>query len=268
MKTTYSQNFEDVLLFRVLGHLEGGFYVDVGANHPDYHSVTRLFYEMGWSGINIEPSRIYFEKLQCKRLRDININSAVGSSPGEMEFYEVAGTGLSSLDGNVTKRASKFGFAHRTYTVPIVTLDAIFAEYCPEKTVGFLKIDVEGWEKQALEGLDLRKWRPIIILVEAIHPDTQKPVWDEWEKMIIDAGYSFVWFDGINRFYLRDENMGLKCHFNSPPNVLDQFCITSDHPLNYSLKRKSLDSIKAILKRYLPQWVYELLRRVKRVLND
>lgn len=52
---TYAQNFEDVLLWRALRHVPEGRYVDVGAGHPELHSVTKLFYDAGWSGINIEP---------------------------------------------------------------------------------------------------------------------------------------------------------------------------------------------------------------------
>ena len=52
---SYSQNFEDVMLWRALKDVENGFYIDVGANHPAIDSVTKLFYENGWSGINIEP---------------------------------------------------------------------------------------------------------------------------------------------------------------------------------------------------------------------
>ena len=52
---SYAQNFEDVLLHRVFGGQETGFYVDVGAYHPVDGSVTKAFYDLGWSGINLEP---------------------------------------------------------------------------------------------------------------------------------------------------------------------------------------------------------------------
>ena len=47
-----------------------GFYVDVGAADPEELSVTRAFYERGWSGINVEPRDEYFEKLILARPRD------------------------------------------------------------------------------------------------------------------------------------------------------------------------------------------------------
>ena len=52
---SYAQNYEDLMLWRALRHVEQGFYVDCGAYDPEEHSVTKAFYERGWSGINIEP---------------------------------------------------------------------------------------------------------------------------------------------------------------------------------------------------------------------
>jgi hypothetical protein len=54
MMISYAQNFEDVMLERALAEIENGFYVDVGAWHPDLDSVTRHFFGRGWRGVNIE----------------------------------------------------------------------------------------------------------------------------------------------------------------------------------------------------------------------
>ncbi|MDT9694257.1 hypothetical protein Q5762_39180, partial [Streptomyces sp. P9(2023)] len=70
---SYAQNFEDVMLWRALGHIENGFYVDIGAQHPTIDSVSKAFYERGWSGINVEPVDEYITLLQAERGRDINL---------------------------------------------------------------------------------------------------------------------------------------------------------------------------------------------------
>ena len=51
----YSQFYEDYILGYVFKDQKSGFYVDVGASHPTDGSVTRLLYDRGWSGINVEP---------------------------------------------------------------------------------------------------------------------------------------------------------------------------------------------------------------------
>src|SRR5947207_1633576 len=66
-----------------------GFYVDVGANDPDIDNVSRVFYERGWSGINIEPLSANSAELRSKRPRDINLEIAVGEEEGTITFYEI-----------------------------------------------------------------------------------------------------------------------------------------------------------------------------------
>jgi hypothetical protein len=70
----YSQNFEDVILQRVFAEVENGIYVDVGACHPSVDSVTKLFYDRGWTGVNIEPSKRFHALLNLQRTRDKNLN--------------------------------------------------------------------------------------------------------------------------------------------------------------------------------------------------
>jgi hypothetical protein len=54
---SYAASAEDVVLHRALcrGRVGVGRYVDVGASSPYLSSVTRHFYDAGWSGIDVEP---------------------------------------------------------------------------------------------------------------------------------------------------------------------------------------------------------------------
>ncbi|MEN9520867.1 MAG: hypothetical protein RLZZ381_3455, partial [Cyanobacteriota bacterium] len=88
---SYAQNFEDVLLNRVFKHKTKGFYIDVGALHPTSDSVTKAFYDRGWSGINIEPIKDYYNIFEQERSRDINLNIALSNSSGKLDFFEVVG---------------------------------------------------------------------------------------------------------------------------------------------------------------------------------
>src|SRR4051812_47472096 len=107
---SYAQNYEDVMLWRALRDVEQGFYVDVGAADPDIESVTRAFYERGWSGINVEPFDELFAKLVQARPRDANLKVAVGPEEGVRTLHAFSGTGLSTFDPQISAQHQRDGF--------------------------------------------------------------------------------------------------------------------------------------------------------------
>src|SRR5579864_1145879 len=95
---SYAQNFEDVMLWRVLRHITCGLYVDVGAFHPEIDSVTKWFYDQGWTGINVEPVPDSFALLQLERPKDRNVCAAAGATAGVAQMTVFRNSkGLSSL---------------------------------------------------------------------------------------------------------------------------------------------------------------------------
>ena len=223
MFISYAQNFEDVILNRLFGDLETGFYIDVGAQHPYYDSVTRAFYDRGWQGINIEPVKEYYELLQQQRERDINLNFAVGEAESSLEFYELVETGLSTFDKQTAQKiANEDGYRIVTYQVPIKTLADVCQQYVKTQ-IHFLKIDVEGWEKNVILGHDWTNFRPIIVILEATIPNSPVRTETNIQNILADKNYDKVYFDGLNDYYLDREHGYLKQHFQTPPNVFDKF---------------------------------------------
>jgi len=223
---SYAQNYEDVMLWRALKHIEQGFYIDVGANDPDIDSVTKAFYERGWRGINVEPSPQWFERLEEARPRDINLQLALGAEPGAITLYEIPDTGLSTAEKKFAERhEAERGYQSRELRVEMDTLSNVCERFHLEP-IHFLKIDVEGAEKAVLQGADFGKIRPWIILVEATLPNSQEESYYDWEPLLLNAGYEYVYFDGLNRYYVSGEHENLKAAFKAPPNVFDDFLIS------------------------------------------
>lgn len=221
---SFAQNQEDVLLWRSLGTIEEGFFIDVGAAHPSEYSVTKLFSEHGWRGINVEPNKTYFALLAKERPRDVNLQICLAAESGERVFYEVDGTGLSTLDVDVAHKQEANGWSVRERRVPARTLAEVCAEHRPDGPIHFLKIDVEGGEREVLEGADFGRFRPWIILVEATEPGTQTVNHEKWEPLLLEAGYDWVWFDGLNRYYIAHEwAEALAPNFKVQLNVFDGF---------------------------------------------
>jgi FkbM family methyltransferase len=240
---SYSRNFEDVILQRVLADVKDGCYVDAGASHPVSDSNTYAFYEKGWRGIAIDAID-YGEAWREERIEDIFVNAALGAKPGEMTFHVFRETPQISTGSQASLALwREDGRAPDTaLVVPVLTLDGLLEEHLQGRVLHLLAIDVEGMEKEVLAGLDLRKYRPWVVIVEATRPGTPEPDHEGWEPMLLAAGYAMVYRDGINRFYLSGEHPELRERFALPPNVFDHFVLARELEL-----RKRCDELEARL---------------------
>ncbi len=176
---SYAQNLEDVVLNRVFQSKPTGFYVDVGAHDPVELSVTKFFHDLGWRGINIEPVPSSFMNFEKERPRDINLNFALGARHDFKTIYEVVDhPELTSLDREIAEKAARSMKASvRPAGVEVRTLAEICEQYC-DGFIDFIKIDVEGTEKDAIEGADWVRFRPTMVAVEATIPMTIIQGWE------------------------------------------------------------------------------------------
>lgn len=237
---SYAQNLEDVVLNRVFQNKPNGFYIDVGAHDPIELSVTKHFYDLGWHGVNIEPVPASYEKFKKGRPDDINLKIAVGSKHDFTTIYEIEGyPELTSLDKDIAESTGKLMDAKvKPYKVEIRTLTEVCEQYC-KGFIDFIKIDVEGFEKEVILGTDLKRFRPTMLVVEATKPckaviecwdnPDAAAAWHEWEPLLFEAEYVLTYYDGLNRYYLRKEDEYLKNRFVIPVTwIQDQFSLYRD----------------------------------------
>lgn len=222
---SYAQNHEDVVLRRAFLGQERGFYVDVGAASPDVDSVTKLFYDAGWSGINIEPNPALAAALRQERPRDVTLEVGISDSPGQLVFHECQGDGnwgISTFDGEIAQRHRGSGFEFVERDIPVVPLRDVLASV-PVGHVDFLKIDVEGWEREVLLGADLAAYRPRVVVIESTLPLSDVESSGAWEDILVGAGYRRTLFDGLNLFFVHREAEELARALSVPANVLDHY---------------------------------------------
>jgi FkbM family methyltransferase len=215
---SYSQRFEDLYLMRCFGEQATGFYVDIGSGHPVYDNVSFAFYLRGWRGITVEPNPWLAQLSRAVRPRDRHVEALVGAARGEATLHLVRDYhGLSTMiAGHAQAAWREFGKASDAITLPLTTLADICAGEVPA-AFEFLKIDVEGAEKDVLLGGDFQRYRPKIVLAEALAPATLAPAWQEWEAILTRQGYRYVWFDTLNRYYLAEEAGELAAAFADAP---------------------------------------------------
>ncbi|MBV1701287.1 MAG: FkbM family methyltransferase [Hyphomicrobiales bacterium] len=201
---SYAQNMEDMQLAHALGE-RVGFYLDIGAGHPIADNVSLYFYERGWRGLVVEPQPELARLYAALRPRDGCVQALIGQSSGVADFHVFSTYhGLSTMVEAHAKAAAQLGEAATTQQLPVQTL----AQLCADHQVGeidFLKIDVEGAEADVLMGNDWSRYRPKIIVAEAIAPGTQAPSHQAFEPFLQAQGYQFVLFDTLNRFYVAQE---------------------------------------------------------------
>ena len=220
---SYSLNHEDVRLWKALTGIDTVTYVDVGAGHPVEHSDTRLFHDRGWRGVNIEPGP-YFGELAADRPDDVNLDLAVANASGPARFaLAIDHPNLSSLDLSAVENPALPTTQWSVVEVTTRRLDSILDESIDDRTIGFLKIDVEGTEADVIASNDWTRHRPIVVVVEAVSPGTFEPTHHDWEPLLVGAGYLFAHDDGINRFYAREDHPEVGARLALPVSPADGF---------------------------------------------
>lgn len=210
LRLSYAQNFEDILLDRVFGRQSSGFYIDVGAGDPERYSLTRRLYDAGWSGVNIEPDPLSYQRLVEARPRDVNVQVVVGDGLAHAApSLSAAAAGGARPDRETPSAA-----------IAATTLAAICERHAPAQ-IDFLKINADGAEAQVLAGADFVRFRPRLLIVRSPAPDIGEPQPAAWEPLVLGAGYRFAYADGLSRFYVRAGDEDLLVHFAHPPGIFD-----------------------------------------------
>jgi FkbM family methyltransferase len=244
---SYAQNFEDVILWRALKGQRPGVYIDIGAQDPIVDSVSLAFHERGWSGIHVEPSGHYATRLRESRPNDVVLQAAVGDVAGVRDYFEIANTGISTLDPEIAEGHRRRGFTVVRSASPVVTLDSVL-ELANEREVHWMKVDVEGFEHKVLRGWKKSPIRPWVVLLESCLPLSQEPTHEQWEPLLLAKGYRFAYFDGLNRFYVAKDRTELLPSFEAPPNVYDEFelCGTANSTFHLHVRESAEREIASL----------------------
>lgn len=237
---TYAQYREDLILLALFHDVKKGTYIDVGANYPTVDSVTKLFYERGWTGINVEPIKSLHKELQRERPKDINLQCGIGAQTGVGTFREYpAASGHSTFDEK-QKAAQSKTLKYTEYEVPVTTLKQVFGEHKP-KHVHFLKIDVEGYEYEVVAGNDWKKYRPEVVCIEANH------VARDWRKTLEANNYRLFIADGLNEYYVEHSAWKRTEGFDERIIKLDYHALKQHQYQSWSQDSRDLEKLHTII---------------------
>jgi FkbM family methyltransferase len=168
-----SQNGEDTFLWDLFCGQVEGFFIEAGAFDGYRYSVTYPFEAVGWTGLLVEPLPEQCRQCAARRPHSRVVNAVLSrrDATGLSQFNVVKdqyGGMLSHVDG--------FGYVGKdhleiqTVPVPYSNLNTLLADY--RGVIDLVVIDVEGAEHDVLDGFDLNRYRPRVLLIE-VDPENQ-----------------------------------------------------------------------------------------------
>lgn len=204
MDAYYSQHGEDFLLSKIFKGKDTGYFVEIGCLDGIEYSNTYYFEKKGWNGACIEAHNDFINTLTTNRPKSRIIHCAVGEEDkDEVTFYANKVGSLSTLDKNEEERwrtkYSRDFYGFEEQKVSMRTMTSIFDEL-KLKEIDFVSLDIEGYEVNALAGLDFTKYKPTVFIIEY----KDEPHKEQLERILFAAGYSFIHKLGCNLFYSLD----------------------------------------------------------------
>lgn len=202
---TYAQHGDDLMilnLFYLMG-IEKPSYLDIGAHHPVNISNTKLLYDRGARGVNVEANPNLIEEFNKQRPHDQNVCVGVGLKDGHSNFYMYSDSSgrntfsvdeVASLDGIMTVK--------KQLALPITTIDGIVNKYCGARYPDLLTVDIEGLDYDVLKTADFASaGKPKLVVVEVRRHDTLK-----FLEMMQKKGYILLCRMIENLFFI-DSNL-------------------------------------------------------------
>lgn len=158
-----------------------GFFVEFGAYDGLQYSNTFALAQRGWRGLLIEPSARLAQECCKNRPDSLVVRCALVSGQDGRDDVELHYAGLMSVVASsaglttdqqrrVTVGARMQEMKRRIERVPARTLTGVL-EDCGVTVIDFMSIDVEGNEAGVLQGLDLTRYTPKVILIETKEPE-------------------------------------------------------------------------------------------------
>ncbi|MCK0070285.1 FkbM family methyltransferase [Kordiimonas laminariae] len=184
-----SQYGQDFYLEKLQLISRGGFFVEVGCNHPQQNSNSYfLEHQYGFSGISIDAID-YSTEYEQLRPRTKFHRILIDIIPGKRDFYQVIDeegweNQVSSVYQDTLFRGK--GFKAKKIEIDAVPLKDLIGD---RKHIDVLLIDVEGYEFNVLDSLEWSKVKPSVVVVENNGDFYPRSKMEEYMK---GKGYLFV----------------------------------------------------------------------------
>lgn len=145
-----------------------GVFVEIGAADGVENSNTWWCEQIGWRGVLVEANPV--AAAACARNRTSTVVHCAVSAPGSPPTVRLRVARdmqqLSSVDPDSLMWRLHGVHDVEEVEVPARTVDDVLAEHLGGAHPDFVTIDVEGHEWPVLQGFDLDRWQPQLVLIE------------------------------------------------------------------------------------------------------
>lgn len=209
---------EDRLLWQIFQFRPTGYFIEVGAYDGVTLSNTYFLEQMGWCGLLVEPILPLCEKAANARPRSRVIHAACSKpgAPRTAKFTVAQNVPVLSFlnaDDEHRERCRREGAELIEIEVPVLTLDDIIMHERQNPSsfggpwlqnrgwqIDLISIDTEGCEIDVLDGLNLDRYKPRVLLIE-----NDRASGSEIEPYLNRRGYQKFFRQKINDFYARKD---------------------------------------------------------------
>jgi FkbM family methyltransferase len=166
-------------------------------------SNTYGFYRRGWQGLNVDARPGSMRRFRLLRRRDINVEAAIGKSPGTATFF------LSDVDRHANSLTAA-EHHDQSMTVEVTTLaELLTGNLAPGQPIDFMSVDVEGHDLEVLLGNDWTLWRPEFVLVEQLLAHSlEETLSDPTTGFMTTVGYTPIATNSLTCVFRRNEAIG------------------------------------------------------------
>ena len=204
-RTSYAQEGEDVLLWRILDaqHSRIGTYVEVGSNHPWRCSNTAFFYLQGWSGVAIDPNPDFAIPFRSERTRDIFLNVGISDTPETLTYHRFPESLYNTFCSDKAKQLVNSGIMPEPekVDVPVMRLRDALAQVWPAgKKLDLLSIDAEGFDERIVKSHDFEMYPARFVIIEFESTLISVGITEPLVGLLRDRGFLFIsklWKSGL-----------------------------------------------------------------------
>lgn len=196
---------------------ESGTFVEIGGFDGVTFSNTYGLAKAGWRGLLAEPEPSHFALCvsNLSKFRNCKVVKTAISDVDKVAVLHRQGP-LSTLSDSHHNAYKNMRWAdgeesHGEMDVHCLTLDSFLEQNSINEKFELLVIDVEGHEREVLEGFNLHRWSPQMIIIELadLHPDFPEleDTCIKLRKLIEESSYKIIYKDAINTIFVKSESL-------------------------------------------------------------